>query len=605
MAQREIGSLIFYMTTKTTTNHAGFVNLGIKDSILAVLGKMGLETPTPIQIKAIPVALDNQDLIGIAQTGTGKTFAYGIPMLHILAEKKGRALVLLPTRELASQVEENLHRLGNSFGLKTVCLIGGEPIGKQLYALRKGPHVLVATPGRLLDHLKRKSIKLDDISVLVLDEADMMFDLGFAPQIEEIMKLTPKGRQVMLFSATMPDSIMRLVNKHLKQPVHIEVAPAGTTADLVDQEIYLVSRDDKLTYLEQLLGEYKGTVLVFVRTKHGAANLTEKLKRDDFKAAEIHSNLSFNQRKNALAGFKSGVHRILVATDVAARGLDINDIELVVNYDLPDNSEDYVHRIGRTARAGKKGKAISFAVPSQKMEVKKIERLIKKELPLKKMARLSTEPERNYVEEPSRQFAPRRNQPERGANSRTRGFRDSEKSGRQEFSARTFESANHGQAPRSRKMVTYGQYANSKTSGYRNDQVEPIREIKEKRPHVNTQPDFSDLPAYLMPKPGFKKSEPRNFERTNSGRAGSGRPNFSKTNSGRSSYGKPASSKFIFGKSGFEEKTSSQPNFGKPRFAKDNSAKPSFGKPAYGKPSFGKASFAKRSSKTSSVKHYK
>lgn len=570
MAQREIGSLIFYMTTKITTNHAGFVNLGIKDSILAVLAKMGLENPTPIQIKAIPVALDNQDLIGIAQTGTGKTFAFGIPILHILAEKKGRALVVLPTRELAAQVEENLHRLGNSFGLRTACLIGGEPIGKQMYSLRKRPHVLVATPGRLLDHLKRKSIILDDISVLVLDEADMMFDLGFAPQIEEIMKLTPKGRQVMLFSATMPESIMRLVGRHLKQPVHIEVAPAGSTSDLVDQEIYLVSRDDKLTYLEQLLGEYKGTILVFVRTKHGAANLTEKLKRDDYKAAEIHSNLSFNQRKAALAGFKSGVHRILVATDVAARGLDINDIELVVNYDLPDNSEDYVHRIGRTARAGKKGKAISFAVPSQKMEIKKIERLIKKELPFKKMARLSTEPERDYVETPSRQFAPKRNQ---SGPMRKKMVIYGQSSGRQEA---------YGQS--SNRERSYGQSNSnnrqsdtSRNSRY-NSQSGAI--VRTKNAHVSTQPDFSDLPSYLKPKPGFKTSEPRKF-------GGS--------SSARQNTGKASNGKFSYGKSGFEKTDS----------GKMASSKPILGKPSVGKPSFGKASFAKRTSKNTSIKHYK
>ena len=555
------GHLFFFMT-KTSTNHAGFANLGIKDSILSVLEKMGLENPTPIQIKSIPVALDGQDLIGIAQTGTGKTFAYGIPMLHILAEKKGRALVVLPTRELAAQVEENLHRLGNNFGLRTVCLIGGEPIGKQMYALRKRPHVLVATPGRLLDHLKRKSIVLNDINVLVLDEADMMFDLGFAPQIEEIMKLTPKGRQVMLFSATMPDSIMRLVNKHLRQPVHIEVAPAGTTAELVDQEIYLISRDDKLTYLEQLLTEYKGTVLVFVRTKHGAANLTEKLKRDDYKAAEIHSNLSFNQRKNALAGFKSGVHRILVATDVAARGLDINDIELVVNYDLPDNSEDYVHRIGRTARAGKKGKAISFAVPSQKMEIKKIERLIKKELPFKKMARLATEPDRDYVEAPARGSFPKGNQQSVGRNQSSSG-RNQSRTGRGQS------------APFHKKMLTYGSNSNSNANSGQ----------FAKRPHVNTAPDFSDLPTYLKPKNDFSKSEPKKFERTSSAR-----PSFQKSRAGSSRPNQKATGNYFFGKVGFEMKSPVQAR----------SSKPSFNKP-----NFGQASFAKRNSKTSSVKHYK
>jgi ATP-dependent RNA helicase RhlE len=578
------------MTKTSTTNHAGFVNLGIKDSILAVLQKMGLENPTPIQIKAIPVALDNQDLIGIAQTGTGKTFAFGIPMLHILADKKGRALVVLPTRELAGQVEENLHRLGNSFGLRTVCLIGGEPIGKQLYALRKKPHVLVATPGRLLDHIKRKSIVLDDISVLVLDEADMMFDLGFAPQIEEIMKLTPKGRQVMLFSATMPDSIMRLVSRHLRQPVHIEVAPAGTTADLVDQEIYLVSRDDKLTYLEKLLDEYKGTVLVFVRTKHGAANLTEKLKRDGYKAAEIHSNLSFNQRKNALAGFKSGLHRILVATDVAARGLDINDIELVVNYDLPDNSEDYVHRIGRTARAGKTGKAISFAVPSQKMEVKKIERLIKKELPYKKMARLATEPDRDYVEAPARQSYPSRNQSSPIRKKMVTYGQDSNNRG----GSYKQNKSSHSQSP------ARGQYSDN--SRYKNNQSAPT--VRAKNPHVSTQPDFSDLPSYLAPKAGFIKSDSErsgrsNFSRSNSSRSGSARPNFSKPGSSRASSGK-----YIYGKSGFEKKDSNNSIFSPARFEK-----PSFKKFApkstAGKTSFGSASFEKRKTKNSSIKHYK
>lgn len=588
MAQREIGSLIFFMT-KTSTNHAGFANLGIKDSILSVLQKMGLETPTPIQIKAIPVALENQDLIGIAQTGTGKTFAYGIPMLHILAEKKGRALVLLPTRELAGQVEENLHRLGNSFGLRSVCLIGGEPIGKQMYALRKKPHVLVATPGRLLDHLKRKSINLNDISVLVLDEADMMFDLGFAPQIEEVMKLTPKGRQVMLFSATMPDSIMRLVNKHLKQPVHIEVAPAGTTAELVDQEIYLVSRDDKLTYLEKLLDEYKGTVLVFVRTKHRAANLTEKLKRDDYQAAEIHSNLSFNQRKNALAGFKSGAHRILVATDVAARGLDINDIELVVNYDLPDNSEDYVHRIGRTARAGKTGKAISFAVPSQKMEVKKIERLIKKELPFKKMARLATEPDRDYVEAPARQSYPSRNQSSPTRRKMLTYGKSSERTSSYN------DSSNRQSSPRGSygKGTNRGRFSNgSRNPRYQSSQSEGITVIKEKKQHVSTQPDFSDLPDYLKPKKNFQNSEPRKFERTNSSRPGSFKTGSARSSSTRVGSPRFGSEKFVFGKSGFEKKES-------------NISRPSFGHPSSKKVSFGKASLVKRSSKNSSIKHYK
>lgn len=373
------------------TINSGFKGLGIKPSILAIIHKMGLENSTPIQAKAIPLAVSGKDLIGIAQTGTGKTLAFGIPLIQRLAGLKGQALVVLPTRELANQVEESLKQVGRSLGLRTVSIIGGEAMGRQLFALRRRPHVIIATPGRLMDHVKRRSINLHNICILVLDEADMMFDMGFAPQIEEIINLIPKQRQTMLFSATMPAPIIRLAEKHLSSPLQIEVAPAGSTAELVDQEIYLIKREDRQLTLEKILNDYRNLVLIFVRTKHGAANLNKRLKALGYKAAEIHSNLSFAQRKRALADFKSGEQRILVATDVAARGLDINDIQLVVNFDLPDNSEDYVHRIGRTARAGKGGKAISFALPEQRREIQKIERLIRKNLPLIKIGDVEKE----------------------------------------------------------------------------------------------------------------------------------------------------------------------------------------------------------------------
>lgn len=365
--------------------HFAFKNLGISPEILSILKKIGLEIPTPIQVKSIPVAISGKDLFGVAQTGTGKTFAFGIPTIQRLKEEGGRALIMLPTRELANQVEESLKNLGRDMGLKTISIIGGEAFNKQLFGLRRNPHVLVATPGRLLDHLKRRTIRLDDISVLILDEADMMFDMGFAPQIEEIIKLTPKNRQTLLFSATMPAAIIKLAEKYLKSPLQIQVAPTGATAELVDQEIYLIKREDKFNTLEKILNKYKDLVLIFVRTKRGASNLTERLEYKGYQASEIHSNLSFNQRKTSLANFKSGTKRILVATDVAARGLDINDIQLVLNYDLPENSEDYIHRIGRTARAGKGGKAISFSLPHQRRDIQKIERLIKKNLPITKI----------------------------------------------------------------------------------------------------------------------------------------------------------------------------------------------------------------------------
>lgn len=387
-------SLIFMSKKKKNVpseKTVSFTDLGIKESILKIISGLGLTTPTPIQLQAIPAALSGQDIVGIAQTGTGKTFAFGIPMLQQLALNKGRGLVVLPTRELASQVEKSLHSLGGPLGLRTALLIGGESVFRQLPALRRNPHIVVGTPGRLIDLLKNNNLKLDTVSVLVFDEADMMFDMGFAPQIEEIMKSVPKQRQTLLFSATMPLAVMKLAEKNLKTPVRVEVAPAGTTATLVDQEMYIMSREERWNQLLDLLNQYQSSVLVFVRTKHGASKLSKKLKVSGYKSAEIHSNLSFPQRQASLAGFKSGKHRILVATDVAARGLDINDIELVLNYDLPDNSEDYVHRIGRTARAGKKGKAISFATPRQGREVQKIEQLIRKNLPIKKIANSSQE----------------------------------------------------------------------------------------------------------------------------------------------------------------------------------------------------------------------
>lgn len=362
--------------------------MGVSGSILNVLESIKINAPTPIQIKSIPAALSGRDLIGVAQTGTGKTFAFGIPMIERLAVTKGRGLVLLPTRELALQVDENLRRLGGRLGLRTAALIGGQGMGGQLLALKKNPHVFIATPGRLIDHLKRGTVKLDRVNVLVLDEADMMLDMGFAPQIEEIIKRVPRERQTLLFSATMPRPILRLAAAHMSLPIHIEVAPSGTTVELVSQEMHVMKKEEKYARLTEILKDHPGSVLVFTRTKYGAKNLAGSLRRSGYRAAEIHSNLSFNQRKESLAGFKSGRYRILIATDIAARGIDVSGIELVVNYDLPDDSEDYVHRIGRTARAGKAGKAISFALPSQWRDIKNIERLINKKLDLTEFAKL-------------------------------------------------------------------------------------------------------------------------------------------------------------------------------------------------------------------------
>jgi len=358
--------------------------LGISPNILKALEKLALEIPTPIQAKTIPAALSGQDIIGIAQTGTGKTLAFGIPMLQHLGKTVGIGLVIAPTRELALQVEDSLRKIGASLGVKTAALIGGEAIERQLVKLRRNPHVVVATPGRLIDHLKRRTFKLDKVEVLVLDEADMMLDLGFAPQIKEILTQTPSERQTMLFSATMPSAIVKIAANYMKLPVSIEVAPPGTTAAQIDQEIFIIKDEERLHHLQDILKQYDGSVLVFVRTKHGARALALKLRSLGHKATEIHSNLSLSQRRASLNNFKSKAARILVATDVAARGLDISGIELVVNYNLPDSSEDYVHRIGRTARAGQSGKAISFATAREQRDIQTIERLIKKSIKLTK-----------------------------------------------------------------------------------------------------------------------------------------------------------------------------------------------------------------------------
>ena len=381
----ERSSHLFFIMLETKTT---FASLGIKDSILKVLFELGLEMPTPIQAQAIPPALAGQDIIGIAQTGTGKTFAFGIPMLERLATLKGRGFIVVPTRELASQVSESIKKIGSPFGLRTAVLIGGEIIQKQFFLLRKNPHIIIATPGRLIDHLKRRTLSLKDVKMIVLDEADMMFDLGFAPQVEEILKLAPSDRQTMLFSATMPPAIAKLATKYLKLPISIEVAPQGTTAETVDQEVIIVKPVDRFTCLESVIKKSRGSVLIFVRTKHGVKELTRKLVDLSYSVAEIHSNLSQSRRRITLDSFRSGKTRILVATDVASRGLDVKGIELVVNYNLPDAHSDYVHRIGRTGRAGVNGKAVSFATPDQLRDIAAIERLINKKLSIRKNTHL-------------------------------------------------------------------------------------------------------------------------------------------------------------------------------------------------------------------------
>ncbi|MBI5221248.1 MAG: DEAD/DEAH box helicase [Candidatus Magasanikbacteria bacterium] len=364
---------------KSITN---FGELGLAPKLLSVLETNGFIHPTPIQQQAIPFALQGKDVVGIAQTGTGKTLAFGLPMIQILSRNKGQGLVLVPTRELALQVEETLQKVGRSIGLQTVVLIGGAPMYAQTKALRHSPHIIIATPGRLMDHMEQKTVNLQNIKIVVLDEADRMYDIGFAPQVKQILRAIPTDRQSMLFSATMPTAIASIATHSMKNPVRVEVAPVGTTAKLIDQAVYMVSKELRLQLLDFLLEKEPGTVLVFSRTKHGAKKIASAIRNMNHTAMEIHSDRSLAQRRAALSGFKSGAHRVLVATDIAARGIDVTGISLVINYDLPNNCEDYVHRIGRTGRAGASGRAVSFASPDERGVLRDIERLIKKPLPI-------------------------------------------------------------------------------------------------------------------------------------------------------------------------------------------------------------------------------
>lgn len=365
-------------------NESSFYGLGIAPNILAILDKNDFKVPTPIQSQSIPQLIEGKDLIGIAQTGTGKTLAFGIPMLQAaLAGKKG--LIVLPTRELAIQVQEAFAKIGLPLGIRTALIIGGDPMGRQVQAIRRGPMIIIGTPGRIIDHLEQKTFTLASAEMLVLDEADRMLDMGFAPQLKRILLSVPKERQTMLFSATMPDDIVAIARTHMKTPTRVEIAPQGTAATRVTQELFFVHKMDKHRLLEKLLQEYRGSVLVFSRTKHGAKKIATGIRSLGHSVTELHSNRSPSQRRESMEGFRNAKYRVLVATDIAARGIDVKGIELVLNYDLPDNAEDYVHRIGRTGRAGGVGHAISFATPEQRGDVRGIERLIRAALPLSKL----------------------------------------------------------------------------------------------------------------------------------------------------------------------------------------------------------------------------
>jgi ATP-dependent RNA helicase RhlE len=394
-----------------------FTDFGLSAPILKALASEGYEKPTPIQSQAIPHVLDGRDLCGIAQTGTGKTAAFALPILHRLQQasrapvRKGcRVLVLSPTRELASQIADSFRTYGRNLRLSTSVVFGGVAIGKQERELSNGVDVLVATPGRLIDLVDRRSLSLRDVEILVLDEADQMLDLGFIHALKRIVKLLPTERQSLFFSATMPKAISSLADDFLRNPAKVAVAPVATTAERVEQTVIFVPTGRKQALLENLLRDPAiERVLVFTRTKHGADKVVRGLEKAGIAGSAIHGNKSQPQRERALAAFRAGTCRVLVATDIAARGIDVEGVSHVINYDLPNVPESYVHRIGRTARAGASGLAISFCNDEERAYLKDIEKLTRLKVPVSALPEgFSAGP---VVPEPQE---PRREQPQRG-----------------------------------------------------------------------------------------------------------------------------------------------------------------------------------------------
>ena len=366
----------------TATPLTSFAELALPPQLTKSLERMGYKEPTPIQAAALPLALSGRDIMGTAQTGTGKTAAFGIPLVkQILTQSRGTALVLLPTRELAQQVLESLVQLIGDIRLPTALIIGGESMPKQIQMLRARPRLIVGTPGRINDLLVRGDLMLHDANFLVLDETDRMLDMGFGIQLEAIVKYLPAKRQTLMFSATLPDNILKLAGKYLTNPERIAVGSTTATAEKVTQNHIEVADDKKFDLLMEELTKRTGSVIVFVKSKWGSDKLADKLRKRQFAADALHGDLRQNQRERVIDGFREQKFRILVATDIAARGLDIPHVEHVINYDLPHSPEDYIHRIGRTARAGAEGAALNFLSPADAEKWHAIQRMFDPSLP--------------------------------------------------------------------------------------------------------------------------------------------------------------------------------------------------------------------------------
>ena len=354
-----------------------FLSLNLEPTLIESLAKINFKTPTPIQAKAIPIALSGKDILGTAQTGTGKTAAFGIPLVNFLLKtKKETALIITPTRELASQVMQTMNNLVGRGNIRTSLLIGGSPMQKQLKQMRRNPRLIVGTPGRINDHLKRKTLNLRNTSFLVLDEVDRMLDMGFTPQINQVLETVPRKHQTLLFSATLPGNILRLAETYLNNPERISAGSTSMPIEKIKQEVLKVKSGHKYNQLIKEIYVRKGSILIFVKTRRNAEKMVKRLKYDDHDADAIHGNLRQNKRDRVIKAFRNNHFRILVGTDVASRGLDIPAIKHVINFDLPQVPEDFIHRIGRTARAGSEGSALSFIGDEDRGKWNAIQRLI-------------------------------------------------------------------------------------------------------------------------------------------------------------------------------------------------------------------------------------
>ena len=402
-----------------------FNELDIENKLKNSIKYSNFITPTPIQSQAIPIALEGKDVLGTAQTGTGKTLAFTIPLINkLIINKNAMALIICPTRELASQVMGTISKLTlGDIRIGNALLIGGESMQKQLRQLKRA-RIIVGTPGRINDHLKRKSLNLTRVNYLVLDETDRMLDMGFTPQIEIILKFIPKEHQTLLFSATLPNNILKISEKYLRKPERISVGSVSTPIEKIKQETFQITPDKKYHELINQLVERQGSILVFVKTKHGADKIVKRLKYDAHSAEAIHGNLRQSKRDRVIRGFRSGKSRILVATDVAARGLDIPLIQHVINYDLPQVPEDYIHRVGRTGRAGKEGSALTFLTNNDRSMWREIQKLINPNFKLEESFNKKSNKKNKKYKKRGKSFKDSRNRDDRRNNKKKTKFKN-------------------------------------------------------------------------------------------------------------------------------------------------------------------------------------